>query len=209
MAWDSGAPSVTLDLKTLEPNELVRRVQLGCSDSATELSNRFTPKLLTLIERRLPGRRSDAEDIVQEALTRAFQRLDQFDHQFKFSTWLYTIAIRICTDQIRKEKRRPKSISLEHIDSVNELHTDAKVSKLEDGAKNIWSVAKTHLTETQFTILWLKYAESLTIQEIGKILGKTQIGVRVQLHRTREKLGKIMRGQDGDSSFEQEHRGVS
>ena len=74
-------------LNCVEPNELVRRVQAGCADSATELSNRFTPRLIVLLERRLEGRRSDAEDVAQEALAKAFQNLNHFDFNYRFSTW--------------------------------------------------------------------------------------------------------------------------
>ncbi len=107
--------SDSFELQEVEPNDLVRRVQAGCVDSATELSNRFTPRLLILLERRLQGNRADAEDIAQESLAKAFQHLDRFDFRYQFSTWLYTIAFRLATDFVRKEKRRPKSVPMEAI----------------------------------------------------------------------------------------------
>ena len=55
---------------------------------------------------RLTGSAADAEDLVQETFLKAYSRLDGFQHQSSFSTWLYRIAARHCLDILRKERRR-------------------------------------------------------------------------------------------------------
>src|SRR5580765_3872346 len=90
-----------IDLGAIEPNELVRRALGGCADACTELSRRFRPRLLNLLRNQFGSQYSDAEDIVQEALARAFRQLDRFDPRYRFSTWLYTIAIRLAHDEAR------------------------------------------------------------------------------------------------------------
>lgn len=183
------------DLAHVEPNDLVRRVQNGCNQSATELANRFTPRLLILLERRLSGGRADAEDIAQESLSRAFQEIQNFDFQFKFSTWLYTIAIRRAIDFNRKAKRRPLSLSS---DSINEIPSrrDSYSESVAEKVNDLWSIARKVLVESQYSALWLKYGEGLSIQEIAQVLNKTQIGVRVHLHRARTKLSKELNRKD-------------
>src|SRR5262249_21266542 len=103
--------STTLSLGPIEPNELVRRALGGCADSFTELARRFHPRLLKLLRQRMGSRSSDIEDIAQEALARAFQQIGRFDQRYQFSTWLYTIAIRLARDHHRKEQRRPRLVS--------------------------------------------------------------------------------------------------
>ncbi len=185
-----------IDLKSIEPNDLVRRVLSGCSDSATELSKRFTPRLLILLERRLAGRRSDAEDIAQESLAKAFQHLDRFDFQYQFSTWLYTIAFRLATDFTRKEKRRPKVLALDSLCNDPSISKSYFASPSSDMVDDVWLLARSILVESQYTILWLKYGEGLSIQEIASVMQKTQIVVRVQLHRGRSKLSTEIRRMD-------------
>lgn len=185
----------SVDLKCVEPNDLVRRVLAGCPVSATELSNRFTPRLLILLERRLAGNRTDAEDIAQESLARAFQRLDRFDFSYQFSTWLYTIAFRLATDFSRKEKRRPKTVSMESMESDPSIEPSINASEV---VEDVWSLARSVLVESQYTILWLRYGEGMSIQEIASVLLKNQIGVRVQLHRARSKLTNYIRRMDRD-----------
>ncbi len=187
-----------MELDSVAPNELVRRVQAGCADSATELSNRFTPRLLILLERRLAGRRTDAEDIAQESLAKAFQLLDRFDFNYQFSTWLYTIAFRLASDFSRKEKRRPKLVSMDALQYDSPFDLNRSEPKAQKAVEDVWSVARSLLVESQYTILWLKYGEGLSIKEIAGVLSKTQIGVRVQLHRARSKLSKDIRRMDGE-----------
>lgn len=185
--------SDAFELQDVEPNDLVRRMQAGCSDAATELSNRFTPRLLILLERRLLGNRTDAEDVAQESLARAFQNLDRFDFKYQFSTWLYTIAFRLATDFARKEKRRPKSVSMDaiHADRFSRLH--CKSLNAESRLEDVWSIARSVLSEPQYATLWLRYGEGLSIQEIAGIMTKSQIVIRVQLHRARAKLANDIR----------------
>lgn len=55
---------------------------------------------------RMLGSLSDAEDLVQETLLRAWQGLDHFDGRAAFSSWLYKIATNACIDLLRRRPRR-------------------------------------------------------------------------------------------------------
>src|SRR5450631_3756451 len=82
----------------------------------------------------MAGRRDDAEDIVQEAFVRAYQNLDRYRDQAKFTTWLLRIATNLCTDQVRMFNRRT---ALEQQESAGALDwmtapvTDDPVDNLE------------------------------------------------------------------------------
>src|ERR1039457_285235 len=56
---------------------------------------------------RITGNEADAEDVVQEALLRGYQKLESFESRSNFSTWIYRIAVRCALDRIsnRKEDR--------------------------------------------------------------------------------------------------------
>jgi RNA polymerase sigma-70 factor, ECF subfamily len=55
---------------------------------------------------RLLGSLEDAEDLVQETLLRAWQRLDSFEGRAALRTWLYKIATNACLDTLDKKRRR-------------------------------------------------------------------------------------------------------
>ena len=49
------------------------------------------------------------------------------------------------------------------------------------------------LRDDQHTALWLRYAEDMTIGEIARVMGRTQVGVRVALFRARQRLAEAAR----------------
>lgn len=175
------------DLRTVEPNELVRRAAGGCADSFTELSRRFRPRLLCLVERRL-GHRADAEDVAQASLARAFQHLDRFDPRYRFSTWLYTIAIRLAHDHARSRRRRPPHVALDETTCPSAAADETLAAQRQDEVDNVWQLAKRVLSDSQFTAMWLRYGEDLTATEVAQVMQRTCIGVRVLLHRARTRL---------------------
>ena len=172
----------------LEPNELARRALGGCADSFTELAQQFRPRLLNLLKHRTGMALSDAEDIVQETLAKAFQHLERFDPRYRFSTWLYTIALRLAYDHSRQQRRRPVQVSL---DAAELVPCQASVSmEVERQATmdNVWMTARSILTDSQYTALWLRYAEEMSTAEVAQAMKKSHIGVRVLLHRSRSLL---------------------
>jgi RNA polymerase sigma-70 factor (ECF subfamily) len=176
------------DLGAIEPNDLVRRARGGCADSFTELSRRFRPRLVCLVERRLGGGRGDAEDVAQEALVRAFERLDQFDPRYRFSTWLYTIAIRMAHDHARSRRRRPQLAVLDETNCLAPTAEIGRAAEAREEATNVWQLAKRVLSEPQFTAMWLRYGEDLSAADVAQVMGRSRIGVRVLLHRARTRL---------------------
>src|SRR5260221_10413047 len=53
------------------------------------------------------GREEDARDVCQETFLRAFRALPGFKRQAKFSSWIYRIALNLCRDWIRRQRRAP------------------------------------------------------------------------------------------------------
>ena len=54
---------------------------------------------------RMTGNRHDAEEVVQEAFLRAYQKLGQFEARANFGTWVYRIAANYSIDRLRQKKK--------------------------------------------------------------------------------------------------------
>jgi RNA polymerase sigma-70 factor (ECF subfamily) len=71
---------------------------------------------------RLLGSLQDSEDVVQETLLRAWQRIETFQGRSSLRAWLYRIAINACLDMLRKRPQRGlpewKSPALSHVSSI-------------------------------------------------------------------------------------------
>lgn len=197
---DSYATSRSTTTAALDPTDqetphLVQLAQGGCAVAFTELASRFRPRLLRFLESKFPASRSDSEDVTQESLTKAWQHLARYEPKHSFSTWLYTIANRTAIDFQRRRKRsRTQSLSVLDL-SVDgsaqmptEYEQDHRLLEVKEEAENVWAIALKLLNNSQYSVLWLRYGEELSIPEIAKVLKRSQVSVRVSLHRARASL---------------------
>ena len=59
---------------------------------------------------RITGDEADAEEVVQEAFLRAYQKLESFESRSEFGTWIYRIAVN-CALNV-KNKRKPEAVQI-------------------------------------------------------------------------------------------------
>jgi len=83
--------------------QLVEQSRRGSLEAFTELVNRYEGKIFRLTQH-ITGNREDAEDALQEAFLKAFSRLDQFQGDARFYTWLVRIAVNESLMKLRKRK---------------------------------------------------------------------------------------------------------
>src|SRR5947208_16677963 len=102
---------------TWTDEELVAKSIGGDSDSFNELVLRWERPIYALAYRTI-GREEDARDVAQETFLRAFRALKGFKGQAKFSSWLYRIALNLCRDWIRRERRQPVAQAPEGVDLI-------------------------------------------------------------------------------------------
>lgn len=189
------------DTDRQEPSDVtvdwVRRAIDGEQDAFAWLTANYDGRLRALIVRRLGFQCCDIDDAVQETWVRAFRALDRYQPRYRFSTWLFTIGLRVATDMHRSTFRRIARVDNGH--PLSELMDDASAidpqKKVE--ADELWSSIQQWLQPSQRTALWLRYAEDLSIREIAHTMGKTQIGVRVLLHRARLQVMERLGGELG------------
>jgi RNA polymerase sigma-70 factor, ECF subfamily len=157
---------------TWTDEELVDRSKTGDTESFNQLVRRWERPIFALAYRTL-GREEDARDVTQETFLRAFRALPGFKGDAKFSSWLYRIALNLCRDWMRKERRTPvvaipEGVDVEQLASEHQPQT-ASVEDLAARAELSRGVAKAmeHLPEEQRTAILLKEYHGLTFQEIA------------------------------------------
>src|SRR5512147_3342939 len=91
---------------TATDEELVARSQGGDLESFNQLILRWERPIYALAYRVI-GREEDARDVCQDTFLRAYRALPGFKGQAKFSSWLYRIALNLCRDWIRRQRRTP------------------------------------------------------------------------------------------------------
>jgi RNA polymerase sigma-70 factor (ECF subfamily) len=172
-------------LAELSDEELARQARAGSSACFEQLVRRHQVPLLRFLERRM-GRRSDAEDVVQEAFVRAYQCLGQYSDSRSFRTWLFTIGYRMAISQLRKVRARETAEANGESSAAGESPGE-RLGREEEG-RRLWGVARAVLSEEQFAGVWLYYVEEMSAGEVAQVLGRSWVAVKTMLHRARKRL---------------------
>jgi RNA polymerase sigma-70 factor, ECF subfamily len=183
--------------------ELAVRAQGGGASGLaaySELVERFNSRIYSFLLRRLPA--ADAEDLAQETFIRAWQRIETYNPRFRFSTWLFTIAQRLAISHGRASAgRRSQELGI-HAGPHRE---PAEGALRREQQVRIWGLVEKILSPEQQTAMWLRYVEDMAIGDIARVLGKSQVAVRVMLFRARAVLAqRLERTDDGVSEVEAE-----
>jgi len=136
----------------------------------------------------------DAEDVMQEAFLKAFQKLDTFRGEVSFGAWLKRIVINKSLDFIKLKK---STVSFEEIEFDPILSTDTEeeqetgmVDKI--NADEIRKVIHA-LPEGYRIVLSLYLLEGYDHEEISSILNISEVSSRSQYHRAKKKLVKLIK----------------
>ncbi|MDH5705659.1 MAG: sigma-70 family RNA polymerase sigma factor [Candidatus Aminicenantes bacterium] len=170
-------------VKHLSDEELALKVAAGSCSLFEELVSRYSARLFHFLRHRTETDQ-DIEDMVQETFLKAFRSIDRFNPEWKFSTWLYTIAGRSAISRHRSNKKmKPDPAVASSIPGPEEIVIQKQESQ------NIWELAN-QLPEKEYEALWLRYAEDMSIKEIARVTKKKPVSVRVLLYRARLNLAK-------------------
>ncbi len=167
--------------------ELVARSTGGDLESFNQLVVRWERPIYALAYRVI-GREEDARDVCQETFLRAFRALGGFKGQAKFSSWLYRIALNLCRDWIRRERRAPIAQAPEGVDLIElagETSPSDSVEELVARREIGRAVARAMATlpEEQRTAIILKEYHGLTFQEIADMLECPLSTVKTRLYQ--------------------------
>jgi RNA polymerase sigma-70 factor (ECF subfamily) len=172
---------------TSSDEELVTRSIGGDADSFNQLVLRWERPIYALAYRVI-GREEDARDVCQETFLRAFRALNGFRGQAKFSSWLYRIALNLCRDWVRRERRTPVVQASEEIDLMETAAVREPSVSIEDlvARKELTRIverAMARLPEEQRTAIILKEYHELTFQEIADLVGCPLSTVKTRLYQ--------------------------
>lgn len=178
--------------EAMSDEEVVKHVLTGEITLFEILMRRHNQRLYR-VARSILGDDSEAEDVVQEALVRAYTHLNQFAGEAKFSTWLTKIAVYEALARLR-----PRGRFLE-IDSTPESEKDSMnlfISKTRDPEEQLLArelntvleAAVDALPEAYRSVFMLRDVEEMSTAETAECLDISEESVKTRLHRARALL---------------------
>lgn len=144
---------------------------------------------------------NDAEDITIQTFSKAFDKINTYNDDYKFQTWLITISKNIHIDLIRKQKSSISSHSNSNPDDEyhsivddsptveDKLITEQNLAKLLRDIKQL----KPHYQD----VINLRYFQELSYKEISEHLDEPMSNIKVKLLRAKKLLAEIIKNSDG------------
>lgn len=176
-----------------EELKVIARAKRGNADAFRELVDAYKDRLFAFIWRMVRNHH-EAEDVCQIAFVKAYESLHNYSENYAFSTWLFTIAYRVCLNRLRKKRALSGETDFSRIDGPADSDAALTVANSEEAQvlrKRIWD-AVDQLTPPQRTAVLLFYREGKSCQEIGVVLGIPAVTVKSHLHRARAKLKTLL-----------------
>ena len=180
-----------------DEKELVERFQNGEQEVFNELVIRYQGKIYNLVYKYVPNSET-ARDLSQEIFIKAFRALPNFKRQSAFYSWLYRIAINLCIDFIRQQKRG-QTLSFEDLptggndeavlNDVGPLPPDQLETK-ELG--HIIGQAVQQLPPKQQRVFNLRYQDGLQLKEIAAQLDRSEGTIKAHLHHAHKRLRTLL-----------------
>lgn len=176
----------------------VAQVLAGDRDAFRTLVERHSRSVFRLAYR-LTGSESDADDVVQEAFLRAYAKLETFQNQASFKTWLCRIAVNYSMDMMAKRKHEAVMPTTSGDDG--EPEREIEVPSSGPGPERLVLSAEVEeamrggmesLTRVERTAFVMRHFEGCSIEEIGGVLHQSIGSAKNTVFRAVQKMRRSL-----------------
>ncbi|MDE1161800.1 MAG: sigma-70 family RNA polymerase sigma factor [Acidobacteriaceae bacterium] len=175
--------------------ELVERAKAGDTEAFEVLVRQYERQIFRTAQH-ITQNREDAEDITQDVFFKAFQKIDQFQGNSKFSTWLVRIAVNESLMRLRKRKTS-KTVSMDQEVETDEGSIPRDFAEWRPNPEQNFSQSEmaeilrktiAGLPPGFRTVFTLRDIENLSTEETAEALGLSVPAVKSRLLRARLQL---------------------
>jgi len=160
--------------------QLVAAAQQGSVAAFSELVERYQGRLFRFLLARCRNP-ADAEDAIQDTFMNAYRYIDSFNPRWRFSTWLFRIALRNAAKTTRISDALQDEMPGDSADPLEACIVDSD-------RRNLWSTARSLLSADAYSAMWLRYVEDMSVREVARALGRPASWTKVILLRSRRRL---------------------
>jgi RNA polymerase sigma-70 factor (ECF subfamily) len=164
----------------------------GNKDAFGKLIEAYQTPVFNLAYRMLSNA-DEAEQAAQEAFIRAWMRLDSYNPEHKFSTWLLSITSNYCIDLIRK--RRNQLLSLDgplppHPALTSERSKGPEAQAVQGEEQKVVQELLETLSEEYREAVVLRYWYDMSYDEIAEVMATSVSAIKSRLFRARRQLAE-------------------
>ena len=171
---------------------LIESVKKGDTQAFRQLVDKYKDVSLSLACSILKDKEK-AEDVLQNAFMKVFQKANSFKHQSAFSSWLYRIVVNTAYNEL---KRNRSYLDLDDLNSIESQANDKSAIQFlkEEEQKKYVILALDRLKADEALVLRLFYLCDMSLKEVQKITNFTSSKIKVDLHRGRKNMEIVLKG---------------
>ncbi|MCG8581005.1 MAG: sigma-70 family RNA polymerase sigma factor [Bacteroidales bacterium] len=146
----------------------------------------YYPKVFRLCAGYASGRDEWASDVAQEVFIAIWSKLNNLKDPKALPAWIYRITFNTCMKRLKDRKREIQSR-----DSLPDIsYSPEEATEANEMLKKVYRALE-HLKVDERNLVLLML-EGVEHEDMAEILGLSRSNLRVRLHRTRDKLKKLM-----------------
>ena len=183
--------------KTKNIIEVINKAKKGDENSFTSLLNMFWKDVYRFLYSKTNDE-NEAEDVTIRTFAKAFEKIDTFDENYEFKTWLLSISSNLYIDQLRKRKTDTISIhkkSSEAHKVKDEEPTPADKLIIEQNLAQLLAYIK-QLKPHYQEIINLRFFQEMSYKEMAEELNEPMSNIKVKLLRAKKLLAEIINKSD-------------
>lgn len=129
---------------------------------------------------------SDRQDLVQEMVVQLWRSFERYDAAFRFSTWMYRIALNVAISFFREESRKARTFVPAEDSILDVAVAPAESPSIEDDLRVLWqAIDGLDALDRALVVLYL---DGQAHEAIAEVLGISQTNVGTKINRIKKRL---------------------
>ena len=169
---------------------LVDRCRKGDREAFTELVVRYQRPIYNAAFWVL-RKAEDANDVTQEVFLKVSERLDEYDSQYRFFSWIYRIAVNESLNLLRRNRREEELDDDIDVPAAESSNPERQVGNAELSRRIQSALMK--MSTNDRMVLTLRHFSECSYEEIGQILDLDEKTVKSRLFEARQRLRNLLK----------------
>lgn len=178
---------------TLSDKKLVSQTLQGDQDAYAQLVDRYKKQIYNLMYRHTNSA-DDAAEMTQDIFCKAYERLNTYQHEKSFFSWLYTMALNMTRDRKRKQNYHYERMNQISHEMEKSSPSPSKQIESSEQTEHLWR-ALDHLSDNRKEMVILRYRHDHSIQDLAEIFNLSESAIKMRLHRALADLNVILKSE--------------
>jgi len=178
-------------MNKLSDIEIIESVKRGNQNDYSLIIDRYKSRAFSMLKRML-GNEMDAEEVLMDSFLKAYNNINNFRGDAKFSTWFYKIAYNNGLSFL-SSKRRKNEKDLSSLEDHFDLYDHENKIYAESENVSMYLLKLVDKLPIKYAlVLILFYIDEMNLTEISQVMGTSLVNVKVTLHRSRNALKEMI-----------------